>query len=130
MRRTQVALTLFIFLLIVPLATGGFTAIGWDTVFGTVGILLSALIVASMVLRRQYRMQSNEENRNRHCRDNKKPQGTEHSDDGEGEGFWSSIPNRQYNGRFAEAGGLTRNEQSDAIKKVQANAEEIEKDQR
>ena len=129
MRRAQVSLALFVFLLVTPVATGLFTTIGWDTVFGALGIALSGLIIAAMVVRGWYRMRSEQERSDRQRRDSKRSQATEQSD-GEGEGFWSAIPNRQYNGRFAEAGGLTRSEQSDAIEKVQTNAEEIKKNQR
>jgi len=33
-------------------------------------------------------------------------------------GAWDGIPRRQYEGRFAEAGGLTRSEQEDALEQV------------
>ena len=34
---------------------------------------------------------------------------------GDGESAWDAIPEWQYDGRFAEAGGLTRSEQESAI---------------
>ena len=37
--------------------------------------------------------------------------------DGDG-GAWDAIPEWQYDGRFAEAGGLTRSEQEAAIEEL------------
>ena len=131
MRRTQVVLALFVFLFATPLITGLLTTIGWDTIFGTLGLVLSGSIVVGLVVRHRHRRQNEKKNTNRQRRGDERPQGTKQSDDeGEGDGFWSAIPNRQYNGRFAEAGGLTRSEQSDAIEKVQTDAQEIERNQR
>lgn len=129
MRRARIVLVLFVFLFAVPVVAGLLTTVEWDTVFGALGILLSGLIVVGIMMRRRCRIRSEQEQTNRQRRGNKRSQATEQSD-GEGEGFWSAIPNRQYNGRFAEAGGLTRSEQSDAIETVQTNAEEVEKNQR
>lgn len=42
-------------------------------------------------------------------------------DDGDASS-WESIPRWQYDGRFAEAGGLTRDEQERAIERVQEDA--------
>jgi hypothetical protein len=39
---------------------------------------------------------------------------------------WDAIPGRQYTGRYAEAGGVSRQEQEAAIEDVQAQAEELE----
>lgn len=50
-------------------------------------------------------------------------------DDGDG-GAWSLVPDWQYGGRFAEAGGLTVGEQSEAIKEVRTDAEEIERNRK
>jgi|AntRauTorcE11898_2_1112593.scaffolds.fasta_scaffold07913_2 hypothetical protein len=51
----------------------------------------------------------------------------ERTDDGDDRaGFWDRIPGRQYTGRYAEAGGVTRKEQEDAIEDVQELAEELE----
>ncbi|QZP38171.1 hypothetical protein [Halobaculum magnesiiphilum] len=44
-------------------------------------------------------------------------------DDGEGEGDgWSLVPDWQYEGRFAEAGGITRSEQEQAIREIDEQA--------
>lgn len=129
MRQVRVILALFVFLLVMPLTTGLITTIGWDTIFGILGVVLSGSIVVGLVVRRCHRRQNKGGNTNRQRRDDERRQSTEQSDS-EGGGFWSAIPNRQYNGRFAEAGGLTRSEQSDAIEKVQTDAQEIERNQR
>ncbi|MFB9824323.1 hypothetical protein [Halobaculum roseum] len=42
-------------------------------------------------------------------------------DDGEGDG-WSLVPDWQYEGRFAEAGGITRSEQEQAIREIDEQA--------
>ncbi|NHN40227.1 hypothetical protein G9C85_01070 [Halorubellus sp. JP-L1] len=39
---------------------------------------------------------------------------------------WNAIPGRQYGGRHAEAGGLSRSEQEDAIQDVQEQAEALD----
>lgn len=131
MRRAQIALVFFVFLLVTPVVTGLLTTIGWNTIVGVLGILLSGFIVAGIVVRRRYRKQNQKRNTTRQRRDDKRPRRSKQSNgEGESGGFWSLIPNRQYNGRFAEAGGLTRSEQSDAIEKAQTNAQEIERHQR
>jgi hypothetical protein len=38
--------------------------------------------------------------------------------DGDDGSAWAAIPEWQYNGRFAEAGGLTRSEQEQAIEEL------------
>lgn len=105
MRRTQVALVLFVFLLVSPIVSGLLTAVGWNPVFVVVGVVLSGILVVSTAIKHYH---------------------TEQSDDGD-EGFWGSIPDWQYEGRFAEAGGLTRSEQSEAIENIQSDAEEVER---
>jgi hypothetical protein len=39
---------------------------------------------------------------------------------------WKPIPSWQYGGRFAELGGLTRDEQEKAVQEVQRKAEEMD----
>jgi hypothetical protein len=39
---------------------------------------------------------------------------------------WKPIPSWQYGGRFAELGGLTRDEQEEAVQEVQRKAEEMD----
>ena len=39
---------------------------------------------------------------------------------------WRPIPSWQYGGRFVELGGLTRDEQEEAVQEVQRKAEEME----
>jgi|GEM_PF-1225302 hypothetical protein len=41
-------------------------------------------------------------------------------------GIWRSIPSRQYTGRHAESGGLSRDEQESAIQDVQRQVDELE----
>ena len=108
MRRTQVALVLFVFLLLLPSISALLSAAGWDSVFGVLGLVLIGVLVASIVIK--------------HHR-------TERDDD-TNEGFWDGIPDWQYEGRFAEAGGLTRSEQSEAVEQIQTNANEIESNRR
>lgn len=105
MRRTQVALALFVFLLVIPSVSGLLTAVGLDSVFITLGLILIGVVAASIAAKR-YR--------------------TERSDD-EDAGVWSIIPDWQYEGRLAEAGGLTRSEQSEAIERIQTDAGELER---
>lgn len=38
---------------------------------------------------------------------------------------WNAIPGRQYAGRYAEAGGVSRQEQEEAIADVAKQAEEL-----
>ncbi|WP_435066053.1 hypothetical protein [Halobaculum sp. EA56] len=45
--------------------------------------------------------------------------------DEEGDG-WSIVPEWQYEGRFAEAGGIARSEQERALREVEERAEERE----
>jgi len=42
------------------------------------------------------------------------------------ESVWGAIPARQYEGRHAESGGITREEQEDALEDVQEQASEME----
>lgn len=44
-----------------------------------------------------------------------------------GHSGWDYVPAWQYDGRFAEAGGLTRDEQETAIRDVQEQAAESER---
>ena len=44
------------------------------------------------------------------------------ADEGEGDG-WALVPEWQYEGRFAEAGGITRSEQEQAIRDIDQLAE-------
>ncbi|TQQ82946.1 hypothetical protein EGH24_05785 [Halonotius terrestris] len=44
-------------------------------------------------------------------------------DDASGDGsVWNAIPSRQYDGRHAESGGLSRGEQEAAIEEIQEDA--------
>jgi hypothetical protein len=52
--------------------------------------------------------------------------GVDGRSDDDGAGFWDRISGRQYTGRHAEAGGVTRQEQEDAIEEVQQQVEELE----
>lgn len=47
-------------------------------------------------------------------------------DEGEDTDSWSPIPSRQYGGRYAELGGLTRDEQEEAVREVQEKADDME----
>ena len=108
MRRTQIALALFVFLLVMPSVTGLAMAVGWNLVLAALGVLLVGVLVASAVAKHYYPTQGN----------------------GRDEGFWGFVPSWQYEGRFAEAGGLTQSEQSEAIGKVQKSAKEAEENRR
>jgi hypothetical protein len=39
---------------------------------------------------------------------------------------WNPIPSRQYGGRYAELGGLTRDEQEKAMREVQEKADDMD----
>jgi hypothetical protein len=108
MRRTQVALVLFVFLLVIPQVSELLTGIGWDSIFIILGIVLIGVLVASIAIK--------------HHR-------TEKSDNKD-DGTWNIIPDWQYEGRFAEAGGLTRSEQSEAIEEIQTDAGELERNRK
>ncbi|MFC7068872.1 hypothetical protein [Halobaculum lipolyticum] len=47
---------------------------------------------------------------------------------GEGDG-WSLIPNRQYEGRHAESGGIARGEQERALREIEAEAERRDREE-
>ncbi|UIO99047.1 hypothetical protein Hbl1158_10940 [Halobaculum sp. CBA1158] len=48
--------------------------------------------------------------------------GSESGEGDEGDG-WSLVPDWQYEGRFAEAGGITRSEQEQALREIDERAE-------
>jgi len=51
-------------------------------------------------------------------------------DDADGEGsVWNAIPSRQYDGRHAESGGLSRGEQEAAIEEIQQDAADRDPEQ-
>jgi hypothetical protein len=108
MRRARIALVLVGLLFVLPVVTPLIPAIGRSRILVVSGVVLSGVLVAS-IARKRHR--------------------TERRDDG-GEGFWGAIPDWQYDGRFAEAGGLTRSEQSEAVEKVRTEAEEIDRNRR
>jgi hypothetical protein len=43
----------------------------------------------------------------------------------DGAGFWDRIPGRQYTGRYAESGGVSRQEQEEAIADVAEQADDL-----
>ena len=43
---------------------------------------------------------------------------------------WNAIPSWQYDGRHAESGGLTRDEQESALRDIQRRADELEERER
>jgi hypothetical protein len=47
-------------------------------------------------------------------------------DDGDDTDSWNPIPSRQYGGRYAELGGLTRDEQEKAMREVQEKADDVD----
>lgn len=100
MRRTKVAFVLLLSLVASPAIGGLLTAAGRDPIFIISGVVLIGALVATLAIR--------------HCR-------TEQRGDKD-EGSWSLIPDWQYEGRFAEAGGLTLSEQSEEIEKIRADA--------
>jgi|GEM_PF-1628194 len=103
MARTQIFLILFFVFSIAILAP--LSLIGWLSNPIVFWLLLVGIVIVSIVVA--------------HHRTEQRT--------GEGEGVWNHIPDWQYEGRFAEAGGLTRSEQSDAIENVSDRAKEIEK---
>ncbi|UPV73763.1 hypothetical protein M0R89_14600 [Halorussus limi] len=48
------------------------------------------------------------------------------SSDGDDGTVWDAIPSRQYGGRHAESGGVTREQQERALGEVQRRAEELD----
>lgn len=44
--------------------------------------------------------------------------------DGDSNSVWDAIPSRQYDGRHAESGGLSRGEQEQALQEIQQDAEQ------
>lgn len=108
MRRTPVALVLLVLLVVSPAIGGLLTAAGRGSIFVVAGWVLSGTLVATLAIQ-HYR--------------------TERTDDG-GEGSWSPVPDWQYEGRFAESGGLARGEQSEEIGKVRTDAEEVERNRK
>ena len=108
MRRARIALVLVGLLFVLPVVTPLIPAIERSWILVVSAVVLVGVLVAS-VARKRHR--------------------TERRDDGDG-GFWGSIPNWQYDGRFAEAGGLTRSEQSEAVETVRTEAEKIERNRR
>jgi hypothetical protein len=53
------------------------------------------------------------------------PDGAESADEDTGS-VWDCIPGRQYGGRHAESGGITRGEQERAIRDIERKGERIE----
>jgi len=45
------------------------------------------------------------------------------TDESDNSSFWDSIPVEQYTGRFAEAGGIARKEQEEALNDIQGQAQ-------
>lgn len=107
MRRTRVALVLLL-LVASPVVGGLLAAAGRDPILVVSGLVLIGASVAAIAIRR-YR--------------------TERPDDGDG-GSWGIVPDWQYDGRFAEAGGLTVGEQAEEIEQIRTDAEEIERDRK
>lgn len=108
MRRDRVALLLLVFLVVIPSVGGLLAAVGWGSILVVSGLALIGILATAIAIKR-YR--------------------AERSDDRD-EGSWSIIPDWQYEGRFVEAGGVTRSEQSEAIEEVQTDADEIGRDRK
>ncbi len=55
---------------------------------------------------------------------------SDESEAADGSTVWNAIPSRQYDGRHAEAGGITRGEQERALRDIQQQADELAAERR
>lgn len=108
MGRARLFLLFLVLLFVIPPAVGLLTTNGGDSLPVILVTVLALLLVIAIVI---------------------KSARTERSDDNDA-GSWSIIPDWQYEGRFAEAGGLTRSEQSESLKEIQTDAEETKRSQK
>ena len=111
MRRNQIALVLLLVLVVSPAIGGVLRVLGGSlttaeesSTFIVSGLILIGASIAILVMIHYHTEQGNDKD----------------------EGTWGIIPDWQYEGRFAEAGGLTRSEQSKEIEKIQTEAKERE----